>query len=301
MKKGDISDPVQIRRGLSHHPAARHARRQERAAFEEVKAELAKQYAEAERERAVQRQGRPADRCDLSGSVVARAGREGARPARCRRPRCSRAPAATASRRIRRCSRRRSPNAVLVEGNNSDPIELGPNHIVVVRIAEHEKPRRRSRSTQVRDDIRKKLVERSRQSRRRERADTLFARLQKGEALDKIAGELKLKVEAAEGHRPQCGERRSASSSTPCSSCRARRTARPSAGKSALGERHLRAGRSSTPSTTAIRRSSMRRRKRSRTQHACAGHAAATRVRGFVDSAAQECEDRRSPKIACNE
>jgi peptidyl-prolyl cis-trans isomerase D len=85
-------------------------------------------------------------------------------------------------------------NAVLAEGNASDPIELGPNHIVIARVDEHEKPEPRPLE-QVRDEIRQKLVGQEVAKAARERADTLFGRLSKGESLEKVAGEVGAKVE----------------------------------------------------------------------------------------------------------
>ena len=47
-------------------------------------------------------------------------------------------------------------NAVLTEGNTSDPIELGPNHIVLIRVDQHEKSVPKPLD-EVRDQIRKRL------------------------------------------------------------------------------------------------------------------------------------------------
>ena len=83
-------------------------------------------------------------------------------------------------------------NEVLVDGRVSGAIELGPNHVVVVRVDQHEKPAPKPLD-QVRDDIRKKLVAEDAAKAARERADTLYARLQKGEALDAVAADAKVK------------------------------------------------------------------------------------------------------------
>jgi len=84
--------------------------------------------------------------------------------------------------------------AVLTEGNASDPLDIGPSHVVIIKVDQHQKAEPKPLD-QVRDDIKKKLVDQQIAKAAHERADTLFARIGKGESLDKIAGELKLKVE----------------------------------------------------------------------------------------------------------
>jgi peptidyl-prolyl cis-trans isomerase D len=191
MKKGDISDPVKSDEGY-HIIQLRDVRAEKVKPFEEVKTELAKQYVDSERERLYS---------DVSGkltdavyqdpsslapaakelgltvqktSLFTRAGGEGiaANPA---------------------VSRAAFSNAVLSEGNSSDPIELGTNHIVVVHLDQHEKSVPKPLD-EVREDIRKVLIDRKLTEQARERVEALYARLQKGESLDKIADELKLKV-----------------------------------------------------------------------------------------------------------
>jgi peptidyl-prolyl cis-trans isomerase D len=83
-------------------------------------------------------------------------------------------------------------NDVLVDGRVSGAIELGPNHIVVVRVDQHEKPAPKPLD-QVREEIRKKLIAQDAAKAARERTETLYARLQKGETLDAIAADAKVK------------------------------------------------------------------------------------------------------------
>jgi peptidyl-prolyl cis-trans isomerase D len=82
-------------------------------------------------------------------------------------------------------------NNVLAEGNSSDPIEIGTDHIVIVRVDQHVKPEPKPLD-EVREQIRAMLAGQQVAKTAKERADTLFARLQKGEALDKVAADLKL-------------------------------------------------------------------------------------------------------------
>ena len=193
MNKGDVSEPVKSDEGY-HIIQLRDVRAEKVRSFDEVKSELSKQYLEGERDRQYS---------DVSGKLTdaiyqdptslapaakslglsvqktelfTRAGGQGiaANPA---------------------VVKAAFSNSVLVEGNSSDPVELGANHIVVIRVDQHEKSVPKPLD-QVREDIRKKLAEQALIKQGQERADALYARLQKGEALDKIADELKLKLTA---------------------------------------------------------------------------------------------------------
>ena len=190
LKKGEISDPVKSDEGY-HIIQLRDVRAEKVRSFDEVKAELAKQYLEGERDRQYSEiSGKLTDAiyqdptslapaAKALGLTVqktglfARTGGEGiaANPA---------------------VAKAAFSNSVLVEGNSSDPVELSPNHIVVMHVDQHEKSVPEALD-QVREDIRKKLSDQLVSKQAHEQADALYARLQKGESLDKLATELKLK------------------------------------------------------------------------------------------------------------
>ncbi|RMG31233.1 MAG: peptidylprolyl isomerase [Gammaproteobacteria bacterium] len=83
---------------------------------------------------------------------------------------------------------------VLVQGNNSLPIELGPNHVVVVRVVDHRKAQPLP-FEQVRDRIRKALIEKKAREQARALGEKLLGRLRAGEPLEKAAQALGLEVE----------------------------------------------------------------------------------------------------------
>lgn len=192
LQKGEVSEPVKTDEGY-HLIELRDVRPEKVRAFDEVKGELAKQYLDSERERvysdvsgkltdavyqdptslteAAKQAGLPIQKTGL----FARTGGEGiaANPA---------------------VVKAAFSNAVLTEGNTSDPIEIAPNHLVFVRVDQHEKPVLRPLD-EVRAAIGTRLASEAAAKQAKEQADLLYGRLQKGESLDDIAGPLKLKVE----------------------------------------------------------------------------------------------------------
>ena len=77
-------------------------------------------------------------------------------------------------------------NDVLEEGNNSEPIELGPDHVVVVRVAER-KPARQRPLDEVRDQIVVQLRLEHARVGARQRGEALLGKLEGGETLDALA------------------------------------------------------------------------------------------------------------------
>lgn len=85
---------------------------------------------------------------------------------------------------------------VLNGGNNSQPVELDPDHVVVVRVLEH-KPAKQQDLDKVRNAIVNILRQETANKMAREQGDALIARLEKGATLEAVAEELKLKVQDA--------------------------------------------------------------------------------------------------------
>jgi len=83
---------------------------------------------------------------------------------------------------------------VLVEGNNSELIEITPNHAMVLRVYAHEEPAARPLD-QVRDEIATILKQQKAATLAEEKGTSLLSRLRQGESFEQLAQELSLKVE----------------------------------------------------------------------------------------------------------
>ena len=196
MKKGDISDPVLTSDGYSIIDL-RDVREGKTRSFEDVKPELAKEYATTEKDRAyTDKAGRLTDLTYQDPSSLDAAAKDLGLTVQKTGLFARTGGAGIAE----------NPNvvkaafsdSVLVQNNNSDPIELGPNHIVVVRIAEH-KPATPMPLDTVKELVRARVEAERTSKQAKERADKLFADLGNGETLDKIAEANKLKVETQQG------------------------------------------------------------------------------------------------------
>ena len=191
MKKGDVSDPVRSPEGY-HLIELRDVREGKVKSFEEVKAELTKQYLETENARRYS---------ELAGKLVDTLGND---PSLTNVAKTFNLPLQKTTLFTRAGGEGIAANpavlkaafspTVLVEGGTSDTITLAPNHVVFVHLDQHEKPAPKSLD-QVREEIRGKLVTEQLAKQAKEQADTLYARLQKGETLDQIAAVAKAKVE----------------------------------------------------------------------------------------------------------
>jgi len=196
MQAGEVSEPVKTDEGY-HVIQLREIKAEQVRPFEEVRAELEKEYLDAERERMF---------VDLSGELIdkvyedpnalgpaaealklelrhtplfGRGGAEGiaANPAVVR--------AAFSDR-------------VLVEGGISDAIEIGPTHLVVVRAEEH-KPRVARPLDEVRAEIVARLEQEAASAQTAARAKELSNDLAAGAPFDGIATKAGATVETAAG------------------------------------------------------------------------------------------------------
>jgi peptidyl-prolyl cis-trans isomerase D len=197
MNKGDVSEPVLTGEGYSVIEL-RDVRPGKTRSFDDVKPELAKEFATSERERVyADKAGRLTDLTYQDPSSLDSAAKElnltvqktdlfartGGAGDIASNPKVLKAAFA---------------DGVLVQNNNSDPIELGPNHIVVVRIAER-KPAAPKTIDEVRDQINARIEAERTTKKAKEHADALYASLGKGQSLEQAAATDKLKVDAQTG------------------------------------------------------------------------------------------------------
>ena len=189
LNKGEVSKPVLGSEGY-HIIELRDVRPGKTRTFEEVKPELEKEYAATERDRIYsEKAGRLTDVTYQNPSslepvakelgltvqktgLFARIGGDGI----------------AANQAVVKAA---FGDSVLVQNNNSDPVDLGPNHVVVVRIAEH-KPATPKPLDEVRDTVKARILAERVQKQAKERADALFAELGKGKSLDDVAAGLKV-------------------------------------------------------------------------------------------------------------
>jgi len=192
MNKGDISEPVLTSEGY-HVIQLRDVRPGKTRSFEEVKPELAKEYSATEKDRVyADKAGRLTDLTYQDPTSLESAAKDLGLTVQKTElfPRTGGPGLATNPNVLKAAF----SDSVLVQNNNSDPIEVGPNHIVVVRIAER-KPATPKTLDEVRDQVRARIVAERVEKKAKAHADELFASLGKGETLDKIAEANKLKVE----------------------------------------------------------------------------------------------------------
>jgi peptidyl-prolyl cis-trans isomerase D len=196
LKKGEVSAPVLGSEGY-HIIELRDVRPGSTRSFEEVKPELAKAYADSERDTVyTTKAGKLTDLTyqdpssldpaakELGLSVqktalFTRQGGEGlaANPA---------------------VVKAAFSDSVMVQNNNSDPIELGPNHIAIVRIAEH-KPATPIPLAQVHDQVHKKIIAERTTRQAKDQSEGLLGKLDSGVTFDDVAAAQKLKIEEQKG------------------------------------------------------------------------------------------------------
>ncbi|MCR6700520.1 MAG: SurA N-terminal domain-containing protein [Dokdonella sp.] len=187
-----VSDPVLGSDGY-HIIELRDTRPGDVRSFEEVRTELAAEYAETERERVYnEKSGRLVDLVYQDPSSLQNAAQEvGLEVGRTGLFSRDGAPEGIAANPA--VARAAFSDAVLIEGHNSEAIDLGPNHIAFVRLAER-KPAEAKPLADVSAQIKARIVAERVAAAAKQRADELFARIEKGEPLSALAGELKLEV-----------------------------------------------------------------------------------------------------------
>ena len=85
---------------------------------------------------------------------------------------------------------------VLVIGNNSEPIEIQADHIVVIRIAEHEESSQRPME-EVREEVRKQLRQEKARELVRIQGEELQARLDAGEPIAEVVADAGLELQSS--------------------------------------------------------------------------------------------------------
>jgi len=196
MNKGDISDPVLTSEGY-HVIDLRDVRPGTTRSFEEVKPDLAKAYATSERDRIyAEKAGRLTDLTYQDASSLEPAAKELGLTVQ-KTPLFART-GGTGLAANPNVLKTAFSDSVLVQNNNSDPVELAPNHIVVVRVAER-KPATPKTLEEVRDQVRSRIVAERAAKKAKAHADELFAELGKGKTLDQVAEVNKLKLETQQG------------------------------------------------------------------------------------------------------
>ncbi|MEP6882407.1 MAG: SurA N-terminal domain-containing protein [Dokdonella sp.] len=196
LDKGKISDPVLSPEGY-HVIEVRDVRPGATRTFAEVRDELAKDYGESERERVYnEKSGRLIDLTYEDSTSLEPAAKELGLKVE-KTPLVSRlgGPGIAANPAVTKAA---FSDQVLVQGNNSDKIDLGANHIAIIRVSEHKAATPRP-IEEVRADIQRSLVEARASKQAKAHAEALFARLEKGESIDSIAKELKLEVTEEHG------------------------------------------------------------------------------------------------------
>jgi peptidyl-prolyl cis-trans isomerase D len=196
MESGTISDPVLGVDGY-HIIHLREVREETRTPFEEVRGRLAADYRRNEAERLFSdRVGQLTDRVlDEPTSLVPAAEALGLE-IRTSKPftrMSGEGPFVMPS--VRDAA---FADEVLREGLVSEPVEVGPNHVIAMRVTDHV-PAAPKPLEEVADGIRARIVAQRRADALRERVEALFADFEGGRPLEEIAGELEGEVQVADG------------------------------------------------------------------------------------------------------
>ncbi len=186
--KGAISEPVLTAEGY-HIIKLTDLRAGHTRSFDEVKTELTNQYLDSERERVFNDAAArltdltyedpssletAAKDLKLTVQKTALFGRNGG------------ADPITANPQIAKAA---FSDSVLVQGNNSDPIQLTPERTIVLRKLQHQ-PAADRPLAEVRDQVRSALVREQMATKAKDDADAMLARLNAGESMKAVVGAL---------------------------------------------------------------------------------------------------------------
>ncbi len=196
LNKGEVSAPVLGSEGY-HIIKLRDVRPGSTRSFEEVKPELLKEYQTTERDRLYsEKAGRLTDLAYEDPSSLEKASKELDLPVQKAGPFPRTGGTGVAANPA--VVKAAFSDSVLVQKNNSDSIDLGSNHIMVLRDAEHLAATPRPLA-EVQDEVRKRILDERLAKQAKAHADALFAELGKGTTLDALATANKLKIEEEKG------------------------------------------------------------------------------------------------------
>jgi peptidyl-prolyl cis-trans isomerase D len=184
MKPGEVRGPVKTDFGW-HVIQLREVKTPQQVPFEQVREQLAREQAEADREHAFNElTGKLVDLVYKNPTALTPAARELNIPVRTLGPFSRGGGAGIAANPA--LQRAAFSETLIQDGTVSDPIELAPNHSVLIRVAQHT-PERTLPLAQVRD----RIVAAIRADRARKTAlaaaDAIVARVRKGESLQQVA------------------------------------------------------------------------------------------------------------------
>lgn len=194
--KGDVSAPVLTGEGY-HIIKLTDIRPGHTRTFEEVKPELEREFAETERDRVyAEKAGELTDLTYRDPSSLESAAQALGLTVQ-KTPAFARTGGAGIAANPQVAKAAFSDN-VLVQHNNSDPIDLGPNHIVVIRLAEH-RAATPIPLDKVREQVKSRIIAARISEEARAKADALLAEAEAGKSLEELAAAHASKVEEQKG------------------------------------------------------------------------------------------------------